>query len=736
MEAGEYAQVDQRMADLRTKVTAQHPGADFGLVQRAYLYAREKHSGQVRKSGEPYIGHPVEVAHFAADLRMDVSCLCAALLHDVVEDTETTEEEIRDLFGEEIAFLVGSLTKISKLKFESKEHAQAENIRKLVIAMSQDIRVVLIKLADRLHNMYTLEHMSESGQQRIAQETLEIYAPIAHRLGIHWIKSQLEDAAFRYMEPDEYRALAARIAVKRAERQAYVERVLQKIRDVMKEAEVSCQVQGRPKHLYSVWRKMVDSRTDFENIYDLMAFRIVVDSKNACYEAIGIVHNVWKPVPGRFKDYIAEPKSNGYRSLHTVVIGPEGHRIEVQIRTEEMHSIAEYGVAAHVGYKEGRKMAGLEQTQIEWLRELSAQATQTADGQTFLATAKSDLFADEIFVLTPKATVVALPKGSTPVDFAYAIHTQVGDHCVHAMVNGRNVPLRHELKNGDVVQIITRSDQQPRSEWLDFAVSARARTKIRQYVTATRRESHITTGRALLSAELMRHNLRLDAITRKGDLLAAAELLKFQTIDLLLVAVGTNKIKPFTVVQRILPPAVPEARPSAITAVKKYGQKIYDSLLARSQPKEIVRVSGVSGETETTYARCCNAVPGDEIVGYVTRRGGIQIHTRECARRHHLDDLRLVDVAWTQANTPSNEVIQRRVTVRVTCQDSPGMLAEMSAAFTSRGVNITNAHCRTRENGVAHNLFEIMVSNSGQLDEAIRLLKRLKGVTNAERVHA
>lgn len=737
MNGADYTQITERLEALKAKLVTYSPDANRSVLQAAYEFARDRHTGQMRKSGEPYIGHPVEVAHFTADMHLDLDCLCAALLHDVVEDTDTSIAEIQSRFGDQVAFLVDSLTKISKLKFASKEHAQAENVRKLVISMSKDIRVVLIKLADRLHNMCTLQHMSQSGQQRIAQETIDIYAPIAHKLGIHWVKSRLEDEAFRYLEPDAYRALAEKLNVKRTERAAYVQRVLIEVQDVMRQANIACEVHGRPKHLYSIHRKMVGSHTEFENVFDLTAFRVIVSAQNECYEALGQIHAAWKPAPGRFKDYISVPKLNGYQSLHTVVSGPEGQRVEFQIRTREMHEIAEFGVAAHVGYKEGRQLKNFETDQLVWLRQLTEQAATEADGTAFLDLAKADILSDMIYVQTPKGSIMELPKGSTPVDFAYAIHSEVGEKCYIAMVDGRSVPLRHELKNGEKVKIITRPDQRPRPEWLEFVKSSRARTKIRSYISAQRREQSLIQGKALLAAELQKHGLRLDTVTKKGDLLAAAELLKMQSVEQLIIAVGTSKVQAATVVSRIVPPTTDTESNPAVTTARKFGQRIAQ-MLTRAPAKEVIKVNGLDGATEITYARCCNPVPGDDIVGYVTRRAGIQVHTTECARRLNLNDLQLVDVTWDLigAGRKSDEAVKRRVTVRVVCKDGPGMLAEMSSAFTSRGVNIANAHCRTREGGVAHNLFEVIVSDSSQLNEAIRQVRKVKGVLQADRVQA
>jgi len=725
-----------RYEELRHKVRSYAPDADLDLLGRAFVCARDAHEGQTRKSGEPYIGHPVEVTHIVADLHLDISALCAALMHDVIEDTEVTPDEMRSAFGDEITGLVEGLTKISKLKFRSREEAQAENIRKLIVAMSRDPRVVLVKLADRMHNIQTLQHMSESGQRRIAQETLDIYAPIANRLGIHWMKVALEDGSLRYINPEAYYLLADRVRKTRTERQEYVRDTQSVLRDLVREHGIDAEVHGRGKHLYSIHKKMQKSQVDFEHIYDLTAFRVIVGNKAECYEVLGLAHAKWRPVPGRFKDYIAIPKPNGYQSLHTTVIGPAGERIEIQIRTHDMHEIAEFGVAAHWAYKEG-KAAAPRSTHFSWLRDLVATSEEIDDSAEYLESVKMDLFGDEVFVFTPDGDIKSLPRGATPLDFAYSVHSEVGNHCAHAKVNGRVVNLRYELQNGDRVEIITRKDQYPREEWLDIVQSSRAKAKIRQYIRAEKKERAREVARQMLTTELKRFSLKYDRVMKTGDLQAAAELMKFQSVDQMLVAIGYGKLQASTVVEKIVPPETREKKATDTgpqASMRRFGERLA-SLISRPR-RDAIRLAGMDGEVMVTYARCCDPVPGEEIVGYVTRGRGIVVHARNCSRLLNLEEERRVDVEWNLLAAQNAEKTKRKVSVKVVCRDEPGLLSEMSAAFTSRGVNIAQAHCRTREDGLATNLFDVLVADHGQLTEAMKQVGRIDGVVSVERVRS
>lgn len=722
------AELETRYAEVVRKVAGYLPTPDLRLLRESLEYADDKHEGQTRKSGEPYIGHPIEVAHIVADLHLDLASIAAAFLHDTVEDTDATLDEITTAFGGDIAMLVEGLTKISKLQFKSREEAQAENIRKLIIAMGRDIRVILIKLSDRLHNLRTLEHMAEAKQRRIAQETLDIYAPLANRLGINWMKTELEDTSFRYLNHSAYYSLAKHIDRTRRERETYIRETSALLRKLCGEHGIEAEIQGRPKHFYSIYKKMQNAGVDLDDIHDITAFRVIVPEEALCYTVLGVVHAEWKPVAGRFKDYIAVPKPNGYRSLHTTVLGPQGERIEIQIRTLEMHHVAEHGVAAHWAYKEGKANVEAGEAQFAWLRDMVQSQRDIADSRELLDTVRHDLFADEVFVFTPAGDVINLPSGATPLDFAYAVHSEVGDRAVHARVNGRGVSLRHELNTGDRVEITTRPEQHPREEWLDFVKSGKARSKIRQYIRAEKREKARELGREWLGAEFKRYGLRYDNVLKSGDLQAAAEILKVQTVDQLLIAVGYGKIAKETVAEKIAPPETTPKDPK-MGPVRKIGEHLR-SLVGRPRERG-VKLAGLDGEVMVRYAKCCTPVPGDDIVGFVTRGRGIVVHTQDCSRLANLEEERIVEVVWDSLG--EGEGSKRSVTVRVLSKDEPGILGEISSAFATRGVNIAQAHCRSREDGLAMSVFEIHVANASQLKDASRAVSKLDGVINVER---
>ncbi len=736
-------ELEARYDEVVAKVLGYSPGADIEQLRRAFDFAAEMHSGQKRKSGEPYIGHPLEVTSITADMHLDNASLYAALLHDTVEDTDAKFSDIAERFGQETADLVEGLTKISKLKFKSEEEAQAENVRKLIVAMGQDIRVILVKLADRLHNIRTLGHMSPAKQRRIARETVEIYAPLANRLGINWIKNELEDFSFKYLNPEAYEMLKIRIAETRSDREKYIREVTSVLDRIVKQRGMSAEVQGRPKHFSSIWDKMQGSQVDFEQIFDLTAFRIIVDDKALCYEVLGLVHDLWKPVPGRFKDYIAVPKPNGYQSLHTTVVGPKGQRVEIQIRTSEMHRIAEHGVAAHWAYKEGKGAIDAAGNQFAWLRQLVQSQADFDDSLLFVESMKLDLFSDEVFVFTPNGDIISLPKGATPLDFAYAIHSQVGDHAVHAKVNGRGVSLRHALVNGDNIEIMTRADQYPREEWLDIVKSSRAKAKIRQSIRKEKRERVKELAKNMLVSELKRYGIRYEAVLKSGDLQATAELLKLQNVDQMLAAVGYGKLQKETVVAKIVPPDTNPKNDRMLQsgAFKKIGQRIAQFI---GRPNDAtVKLTGVDGETLVTYARCCNPVYGEEIVGYVTRGRGVVAHLKGCARIENLEPERRIEVEWSSLTADAKKrdrtrdtTAARHVTLRILCQDESGLLSTMSAALTSRGVNIAQAHCRTSDDGSATCMFDVMVVDVNQLNDAVRALNKIDGVVAVERVQA
>ncbi|OIP38664.1 MAG: GTP pyrophosphokinase [Deltaproteobacteria bacterium CG2_30_63_29] len=721
--------LQQRFDRLKDKVCSYHPAPDIVTLRSAFEFAVKCHEGQFRKSGEPYIIHPIEVTEIVAELKLDVASLCASLLHDVVEDTSTTLEELKEHFGEEVAFLVDGLTKLSKLTFNTREERQAESFRKMIVAMSRDLRVILVKLCDRVHNMRTLEHMPEKKQQDISQETLDIYAPLANRLGISWIKVELQDLALRYLHPEESADLIAKIAKTQEERQGYIEEVLQILHRVLADAGLKdFELQGRPKHIYSVYTKMKRSNVEIGQVHDMLAFRVMVDSVPQCYEALGIIHNHWKPIPGRFKDYIAIPKPNMYQSLHTSVIGPYQERIEVQIRTREMHRVAEEGIAAHWMYKEGRITPGDDEKKFAWLRQLVEWQQDLTDPKEFLETVKIDLFADEVYVFTPKGEVRSFPKGSTPLDFAYAVHTEVGHHCAGARVNGQLVPLRHQLQNGDIIEIITSANQRPKQDWLQFVVSSRARTKIRQVVRKEQRGRSQQIGRQLLEKTFRRYGLNLAKLEKAGELEKIARSLKCANGDEIQVNVGLGKLQPETVAAKFAPPEE-EGKEPTVQEEGRFG-KLMDRLRGRS--KTGINVDGVE-DMMVRFAKCCAPVPGEPIIGFVTRGRGVTVHAADCTKSALLEPERQVDCYWDIKSTTPAEA-KRAVNVRVVCADRPGMLSNISQSFSVMGINITQAHCRTTEDKRAVNTFEVLVKDIKQLQTAIKTLARIPGVYSVERV--
>jgi guanosine-3',5'-bis(diphosphate) 3'-pyrophosphohydrolase len=718
---------NQAIGEISASVSAYDGGADTALIKRCYEFAADRHAGQKRRSGEPYVVHPVGVARIIAELRLDVPSVCAGLLHDCVEDTSATAEDIGRLFGTEIQFLVEGVTKLGQIPWTTREERQAENFRKMLLAMARDIRVILIKLADRVDNMRTLEHMPREKQERIARETREIYAPLANRLGIQWMKIELEDLAYRYLEPDEYRHLTSRMAETADVRRGYIEEVCGRLRDALGEAGVVAQVSGRAKHLWSIQQKMKKTGRDLEQIYDVIAFRVITESVRDCYAVLGVVHSNWTPVPGRFKDFIALPKPNLYQSLHTTVIGPRAERMEVQIRTQEMHRIAEQGIAAHWKYKEKGGVAAEDGKAFAWLRQLMEWQRDLKDPTEFIETVKIDLFQDEVFVFTPKGDVKALPKGSTPIDLAYAIHSKVGERCSGARVNGLIVPLRYALRNGDTVEILTSAHQKPSKDWLKFVVTSRAKTKIRHFIRMEQRERSRQMGRDLLGRELRKQDSALASAERDGLLDEAATRLRLGTADDLLVAIGYGKVSP-------------EHAASAVLVDRQHGDgapvpgPVIDAPSAavkRTTTKRSIAGIKVQGEADilVKFAKCCTPVPGDNIVGFISRGHGVVIHTRECPKALDLDPARRVDVAW---DDESKTV--RPVAVQVTCEDRPGLLAAISRSFTEHGVNISQAKCRTTEDGRAVNTFQVTVGHLDQLRTVLRSLLDIEGVVTATRL--
>lgn len=722
-------QLQTRLETIIRKVEGYHPNPNIDLLRAAFEYAREHHEGQMRKSGEPYMTHPLEVMDIIADLRLDVASLCAGLLHDTVEDTEATLEEVGERFGSDVAFLVDGVTKLSKMNFNTQQEAQAANFRKMIIAMSRDLRVILVKLADRLHNMRTLKHMKPEKQARIGQETLDIYAPLAHRLGISWIKTELEDLSFRYIYPDAYYEIAENVASKRRERESFIREVIQILHDLFADHNIPVlEVHGRPKNFWSIYRKMRRQQIEFEQVYDVLAFRVLVDQRAQCYECLGLIHNLWKPIPGRFKDYIAIPKPNGYQSLHTSVIGPYQERLEIQIRTDKMHRVAEEGIAAHWLYKEGKAVPDQEDAQFAWLHKLMEEHQDNEDPVEFLESAKIDLFGDEVYVFTPNGDVMGLPRGATCVDFAYSIHTEVGHHCSGAKVNGQMVPLRQDLENGDIVEIMTNPNQSPNKDWLKFVKTNRAQTKIRNHIRKEQRKLSRELGRELMDRELKRYNTSVRTLEKNGKLVDYAENSKFGTVDELLADIGYGKTQPESIVERLFPPQEEPKKQES-----KLGQLLdkFSNRSKRTSGSGGVVLDGIEG-VMVSYAKCCAPLPGDDIVGFITRGRGLTVHTIDCRHIQHMDAERQIDVSWAQ-KAEKEHIVRRSINIRVYCRDKPGLLANISSAFAKANVNIAQAHCMTTEDQRAVNTFEVIVANVDQLNRAMKLVEKVKGVYRVER---
>ncbi|HSR13788.1 MAG TPA: bifunctional (p)ppGpp synthetase/guanosine-3',5'-bis(diphosphate) 3'-pyrophosphohydrolase [Thermodesulfobacteriota bacterium] len=709
-----------RLNDILEKVGRNFPGADLSLIEKAYVYSAKVHQGQTRLSGEPYLIHPLEVAAILADMKMDIATVAAGLLHDTVEDTFASLSDIKETFGAEIADLVDGLTKISRMTLSTHEERQSENFRKMLLAMAKDIRIVIIKLADRLHNMRTLQYLSPESQVKIAQETLDIYAPIANRLGIDRIKTELEDLSFRYLHGDEYRRLEEGIAWRKEEREKYIQEVSSVITEKLAAYGLKGRVSGRPKHFYSVYRKMKAQNLEFEQVYDLIAFRIILSSIKDCYEALGMIHSLWKPVPGRFKDYIAMPKANGYQSLHTTVIGPYGERVEIQIRTEEMNRTAEEGIAAHWQYKEGKAFGSKDTKQFAWVRQLLEWQQDLRDPREFLETVKIDLFPDEVYVFTPKGAVKQFPVGATPVDFAYSIHTEVGHHCVGAKVNGKIVPLRYQLKNGDTVEITTNPNHRPSKDWLKFVQTVRARTKIKQWIKAEARERSVDLGKEMCEREFKKYHLDFAKFLKSEDVGKIAGDFSLETIDDLMAEIGYGNVSCKQIVGKLLPPE--KLEPGKVESrLKRLAQKI------RREPTGI-QIRGIQ-DMMVRFGKCCSPLPGDPITGYITRGRGVTVHTADCPNVLGSDPERLIQVTWNL-----QEKAVHPVRVRVTARDKKGLLADITSALATSEINIVRANVVTTEDKKAIGSFEVEVRDLKHLNAAFRSLGKLKNVLKVERV--
>jgi len=710
---------------LLDRVRSYQPEADLSLVRKAYDFSAKAHEGQKRRSGEPYVQHPVAVAGVLTVLKTDVAAVVAGLLHDTLEDTVATPAELEHEFGKEVVHLVDGVTKIGKITFRSYEEKQAENFRKMLLSMADDIRVVIIKLADRLHNMRTLEHLSEAKRQEIAQETLEIYAPLANRIGIGWVKNELEDLCLKHLKPDVYEMLRVRVAKRDEDREQYIQEVRDLVENALTDAGLQGTVYGRPKHLYGIYQKMKKQDISFEEVYDLTALRIITDTKMNCYALLGVIHSLWRPLPGRFKDYIAIPKSNLYQSLHTTVVGPKGEHVEFQIRTEEMHRVAEYGIAAHWKYKEQGKVAEKDSKEFGWLRQFVEWHTDLPDNRQFMDSVKLELFHDVVYVFTPKGIVKELPKGSTPVDFAYAIHTEVGDHCVGAKVNGKIVPLKHQVASGDTVEILTSPNQTPHKDWLKFVRTSRAKTKIKHWVKAEEQNRSVEIGRRLLESELRRHSLPPAQTMKSEQLLEVARQSGYDTLDELVAAIGFGHLATAEVLAKLVAPSVSPSMPLAEPIPPPKAPT------GRADEKG-VRVKGAR-DLLMQLSRCCNPVPGDRILGYITRGRGLTIHSVDCPNLESLDydRERLVEVEWDTA-TPGLHPVK----VSVITVDKTGVLANVSSAIAECQANISRAEIATREDRKAVLDFVVEVNDTKHINHVLKAIERVDGVISARRVRA
>ena len=711
-----------RITDILDKTQDYLSPEEQERIEKAYIFSATVHQGQVRLSGEPYMTHPMEVAGILSDMKLDAATVISGLLHDTVEDTLATTEQIRKEFGKDVGFLVEGLTKISKITLGSQEERQAENFRKMMLAMSSDIRILIVRLADRIHNMRTLGFQPPVRQQYIAKETIELYAPLANRLGINWMKVELEDLSFQYLRPEAHQELVRRVTQSREKRDQYTEEVKGIIRAELERFELKGEVDGRAKHFFSIYKKMEEQHLLFDEVYDLIAFRVILESdqEKSCYEALSVVHALWKPVPGRFKDYIAMPKANNYRSLHTTVVGPHGQRVEIQIRTRAMHEWAEEGIAAHWRYKEKQHSRGDDAEQIKKLRELLESQQELKNPREFMSNLKMALFPDEVYVFTPNGDVKSFPKGATPIDYAYSIHTDVGNQCIGAKVNRNIVPLKYQLQNGDAVEILTQSGHHPSKDWLKYAVTSRARSKIKNWIKTEERSKSIDLGRDMLDKEFKRHHLKFGSFAKSNEIKKILEEYNLNSLEELLVSVGYGKLSPRHVVRLLLPEEVAKSEDVPAEKTKKK---------ASSESTPGISLTGVE-DVMVRYAKCCAPIPGDEIVGFISRGRGITIHTALCPHVHEFDSERLIDVHWN-----IKEKQNHLVGMRVICQDKKGLLAELSSVISALDINISHAEIDTRQQDMQATCdFKLDVMDLNQFNEVVAAMKKLKSVISVERM--
>ncbi|BBD08045.1 RelA/SpoT family protein [Desulfovibrio ferrophilus] len=703
------------------------PAEDRALIQKAYVFSAAAHAGQMRLSGEPYLSHPLEVANKLAEMRLDAATIAAGLLHDTVEDTKAEVEEIDSQFGEDVADIVDGVTKISQMQmsFDSKEARQAENLRKMIMAMSEDIRVLLVKLCDRMHNMRTLDFQKSHKQKLIAQETMDIYAPLANRLGLHLLKIELEDISLKYLRPDVYNQIGDGLKDYAEQGKEYIDKVKDLVQKKLKKHKITAQVSGRVKHVYSTWRKMEQQGLTLDQVHDLIAFRIVVESIKDCYSVLGLMHADYKPVPGRFKDYISMPKANMYQSLHTTVVGPDGERIEIQIRTEEMHKLAEFGVAAHWSYKEkGSKTVSRDLERFSWLREMMDWQKEESDPGEFMKSLRFDLFKDEVYVFTPNGDVRELPEGATAVDFAYLIHSEVGDRCAGARVNGRLVPLSRKLKNGDMIEIITDKKRSPSRDWLKFVKTAKARTRINHFIRTEERSRAMVLGREMLEKEGRRMSINVAKGLKAGDFDEISRHFSFKDTDELLASIGYARLTPRQVLNRLVPKLEESERAEVRGRHKKSTEKEKEA-----RPTEKVSIKGVD-DVLVRFAQCCNPVPGDAIIGYISRGRGVTVHTTDCPNVGTMEPERLLNVAW------EGEQEDRTYTakIRVVCKNVQGMLMLIAGALDKLEVNIDSGSFQSNVDGNSEIIMKVDVRDSDHLYQAVKRLSDIKNVIEVTRV--
>lgn len=713
-----------RITEILDKLYEYYPDADVDIIDRAYIFSARVHAGQLRLSGEPYLSHPLEVANILTEMKLDPVSIAAGLLHDVVEDTHSTIDEIYDMFGKEVTHIVSGVTKISSLPFSTDQQRQAENTRKMILAMADDIRVILVKLADRLHNIQTLHyHKSDTKRKYIAQETLDIYAAIAARLGIYWIKRELEENAFYYAKPEEYERIENLVKKEEGERAKYVNTVKTMIEDKIAHAGISCEVRGRYKHYYSIYHKMRSQGLDFEEVYDIIAFRIIVENVAECYAVLGTIHNQWKPIPTKFKDYIAVPKPNMYQSLHTTVIGPYGERMEIQIRTRQMDHVANFGIAAHWSYKEGKtRDVNTDQT-FAWIHNLVENQKSFRDPEEFLENVRIDLYPDEVFVFTPTGEVKSLPKGATPVDFAFLIHTEVGNECTGAKVNGRLVPLAYQLKSGDIVEIITTRGSQPSRDWINFAKTVKAKSRIRQHTRKLEKDRSLSLGREMCDKAFRRNKLNFSALVNTARMEKVAEEFGFKTVEDLIASVGIGKVTPLQVVRKFDPDLKEKKEPSLIE--KALSQQ---ETKKRKDKGDGVVVQGME-DILIRFAKCCHPVPGDSITGYITHGQGVTIHRSSCINALKMDAERRIEVEW---KTAGNEMFPASLTV--SGYDQVGLLAEISTAISRANANISEVNLEHQDNNIVLVHFTIIVNDIEHLEQVIAGLKKVPVINDVKRV--